>query len=75
MILVQLVIDKEGQRAGTTKGTRVSAHHMLSELWQGLVTDGLITQVSDLLTLFSSLITFILISKLKPPNFLNLGII
>ncbi|KAJ7331664.1 hypothetical protein OS493_019257 [Desmophyllum pertusum] len=45
MILVQLVIDKEGQRAGTTKGTRVSAHHMLSELWQGLVTDGLITQL------------------------------
>ncbi|KAJ7331669.1 hypothetical protein OS493_019262 [Desmophyllum pertusum] len=44
MILVQLAIDKEGQYVGTTKGIRVSVHHMLSELWQGLVTDGLITQ-------------------------------
>ncbi|KAJ7331667.1 hypothetical protein OS493_019260 [Desmophyllum pertusum] len=44
MILVQLAIDKEGQYVGTTKGTRFSLHHMLSELWKGLATDGLITQ-------------------------------
>ncbi|KAJ7331675.1 hypothetical protein OS493_019268 [Desmophyllum pertusum] len=44
MIVVQLAIDKEGQYEGKTKGTRVSVHHMLSDLWQGLVTDGLITQ-------------------------------
>ena len=61
MIVVQLAIDKEGQYEGKTKGTRVSVHHMLSDLWQGLVTDGLITQVRYLLTLFSPLIIFMLL--------------
>ena len=45
MILVQLCTDEEGQYTGVTKGTPVSVHQRLNELWQRLVTDGLITRV------------------------------
>lgn len=50
MIFVQLAIDEEGQFAGTTKGVPACKDRELNELWQGLVTDGLITQVRSLLT-------------------------
>ena len=48
MVFVQFVIDEEGQYSGTIKSVPVSVHHKLSDLWQGLVTDGLITQVRGL---------------------------
>ena len=48
MVFVQLATDEEGQFAGTTKSIPVSMEHKLSELWQGLVTDGWIAQVRGL---------------------------
>ncbi|KAL9964066.1 hypothetical protein ACROYT_G027644 [Oculina patagonica] len=44
MVFVQLATDEEGQFAGTTKSIPVSKEHKLSKLWQGLVTDGRISQ-------------------------------
>lgn len=44
MIHVQLALDELGQVAGATKGT-ASCHHMLRDLWQGFVSEGLVTQV------------------------------
>ncbi|XP_078379565.1 uncharacterized protein LOC144662597 isoform X2 [Oculina patagonica] len=44
MILVELAIDKEGQLLGVTKATQASVFDTLRDLWQGLVTDGFITQ-------------------------------
>ena len=49
MVFVQLAMDEERQCTGTTKGIPVSVHPKLCELWQGLVSDGLITQVRGLL--------------------------
>lgn len=45
MIVVHVGVDEEGQCPGMTKVTPVSLHHTLRDLWEGLVTDGLITQV------------------------------
>ena len=49
MVSVQLAMDEERQCTGTTKSIPVSLHPKLCELWQGLVSDGLITQVRGLL--------------------------
>jgi len=40
---VQSVVNEKGHYEG--KDTPVSRHHTLRDLWQGLVTDGLISQV------------------------------
>ena len=45
MIHVQLALDEEGQFIGTTKATTVSVFHLMRDLWQGFVAEGLITQV------------------------------
>ena len=47
MVFVQLAVDKKGQFLGTTKEVPVSMHHAMRDLWQGMVDDGLITQVSS----------------------------
>ena len=46
MILVQPTFDENGECEG--KETPVSRHETLRDLWHGLVTDGLITQVRTL---------------------------
>jgi len=45
MIPVQQAVDEEGQCFGMTKATPVSIHHLMRDLWQGFVAEGLITQV------------------------------
>lgn len=56
MVIVQSVVDEKGQYEG--EDTAVSRHHTLRDLWQGLVTDGWISQVRSLsvLCLFQALI-------------------
>ena len=49
MILVQYVIDENGGQCGEGKDIPVSRHAMLRDLWQGLATDGWITQVTTYL--------------------------
>ena len=45
MVHVELTMDDKGQCAGTTQATPVSVLRLLRDLWQGFVTEGLITQV------------------------------
>lgn len=56
MVIVQSVVDDRGHNEG--EDMVVSRHHMLRDLWQGLVTDGWISQVRFLriLCLFQALI-------------------
>ena len=46
LVIAQSVANDKGHYEG--EDTAVSRHHLLRDLWQGLVTDGLISQVRPL---------------------------